>query len=340
MAILRSEDFENFLKRKSASLNGLLLHGNDADEISVLARQVMRHIAGDAGIQSAVLHVDASELKTKPGLIEDEFKSMSLLGERRIIFFEGVDDNCLKFVESVLADQKLGNFVLLQGGNLSKSSKLRSACEAASLFASLAVYEEDVSALALRLSKLLQAEGLSWNKEAEAVFLERVGTERGAVNQELKKLIVYCHGQNEITEADVIAICGDMASFASDEVIDAVLRGDMSSVDAMSSGVEGDLKTVLILFLNYLVRLQQLRSELDNGVPLESLVRSAKPPIFFKRQAATKSQLRTFDLERLMAMQEAVATAIFQTRKSAELADAITNRTLLSMARNVAVKLN
>ena len=72
---------------------------------------------------------------------------------------------------------------------------------------------------------------------------------------------------------------------------------------------------------------------MDGGANADTAVRGARPPIFFKRQSAVISQLKKFDAPELLSMQQSLAAATFQTRKNADLADAVAGRALLSLAR-------
>jgi DNA polymerase III subunit delta len=340
MTVLRVEEFDGFLKRKIAATNGLLLHGSDDESVGMLARQVIRAIAGDEGGSGAVLHVELSSLKENPSRILDEFCALSLLGERRILLVDGADDSILKFVDSILSATSSGNFLLMLAGSLGKTSKLRVACEQATLVSSLVIYEEDRSAMASRVRKLVADAGLSFLGDAEDLFFSVVGSDRSTINQELTKLLLYCFGQNSISEDDVLAICGDAATFGSDELVDAVLAGDLVKTDRMSKNLDGDQRLVLTSLLSHLSKLQALRMDIDNGMNADTAVRSSKPAIFFKRHPAVKNQLRIFELTELLNLQQVVASAILQTRKHADLGEALINRTALSIARTAAGKLN
>ncbi len=338
MTVLRADDFEAFLKNKSARMNGLLLHGSDAEAVGVLARQATRTLCEAEKVPGSLHHLDVAVIKENPGALIDEFQSLSLLGDRQILLADGVDDNFLKFAKPAIETTKLANFLVILAGSLAKSSKLRLACEDATLFASLAVYEEDRAALSNRLRKQMAEHGLKWAGDAEASFFERVGHDRPSVNQEMAKLLLYCLGMAEITEEDVLAICGNTAAFGTDELIDAMLQGDGQNTDRMAASFDGDQRTILIMVLNHLTRLQNLRAEIDSGSSYDAVMRSAKPPIFFKRQSNIKSQIRRYDSDGLYELQELVSSAILQTRKIPSMADAITNRTLLSIARNAAAR--
>lgn len=338
MAVLREDDFDAFIKRRSASMNGILIHGSDSSAVSALGRRAI--IPSSA---HSLVRIDLSSLKENPSRVDDEFRSISLLGDRQILLLDGVEDTHLKILTSIVAETRLANFVVLLSDALGKTSKLRLACEGSEKFASLAIYEEDAPALAARIRKQLSTDHLSWSSNAEALFFELVGTDRSTATQEASKLALYCWGQKEISSADVEAVCGDTAGFGSDQLIDAVLAGDLDAADRMGASLDIDsagTRGVLSVFLFHLTRLQSLKLEMERGQNAEAVVKNTKPAIFFKRKNAFISQLRNFDLQELLDMQQIVTNAMFQTRKLPDLFEAIVSRTLLSMARSARVKSN
>ena len=82
-----------------------------------------------------------------------------------------------------------------------------------------------------------------------------------------------------------------------------------------------------------------MRIDMERGLNADMAVRNLRPAIFFKRRAAVINQLCSFELDDLLTMQNAVASAIFQTRKLPDLFEAIISRTLLSLSRNARSKL-
>ena len=333
MTVLREDGFEQFLKRQIASMNGILVHGADSAAVAGFGRQIVRVMVGAGGEAE---RYDASILKEGAGRIQDEFYSLSLLGDRRVLWIDDVGDTNLKALNDIISSEQSANFVFLSADALGKTSKLRVECEGAKKFGALALYEEGIEAVRIRLGALISKAGLKWDEGAEEAFLEIVGNDRSIVTQESEKLTLYCFGQAAISSADVLAVCGDTASSSSDGLIDSMLIGDLDLVDRMFGNLESDgggQRMILSSALSHLVRLQDLRSIMDGGASADTVVRGARPPIFFKRQSAVVSQLRKFDATELMSMQQSLAAAIFQTRKNADLIDAITSRALLSLAR-------
>ena len=340
MTLLREDGFEQFLKRQIGSMNGILVHGADSAAVANLGRQVVRAVVGAGGDAE---RFDAGILKDGAGRIQDEFHSLSLLGDRKVIWIDDVGDSNLKALAEIITSANSANFLFLSSDSLAKTSKLRLACEEALKFGALAIYEEGIEAVQIRLGTFISKAGLKWEDGADVLFLEIVGIDRSVVIRECEKLALYCLGQTVITAADVLAICGDSASSSSDSLIDAMLKGDLETVDRMFGNLDGDTggqRMILSSAISHLVRLQELRGIMDGGANADTVVRGARPPIFFKRQSAVVSQLRKFEAGDLISMQQSLAAAIFQSRKNADLSDAITSRALLSLARFVRSKLS
>jgi DNA polymerase III subunit delta len=333
LTVLREDGFDQFLKRQISTMNGILVHGADGAAVAALGRQIVRAISGSGGDAE---RFDASILKEGAGRIQDEFYSLSLLGDRRVLWIDGVTDSHLKTLSEIIASTHPANFVFLSSDSLAKTSKLRTACEEAAKFGALALYEEDIASVRTRLGSLISKAGLRWEDGAEDLFLEIVGTDRSVVSQEFEKLTLYCFDSAVISAVDILAVCGDTASSSSDNLIDSMLMGDLESVDRMYGNLDSDTggqKMILSSAISHLVRLQELRGIMDGGANADAAVRGARPQIFFKRQSTVISQLKKFDAPELISMQQSLAAATFQTRKNAYLADAVTSRALLSLAR-------
>jgi DNA polymerase III subunit delta len=332
MAVLREGDLADFLKRKHQQFNGLLLFGNDESAISAAVSQVVAAMPDG----EEPLRLDASVLKSDPAALDDAFRSMSLLGDRRLIVVAGVDESHLSHVQSILDARSLGNFVLLVAVSLKKGSKFRSAVEGSPLFAAIGLYEETGGALVLRVQTVLRQLGVTFADGAAERFVDLCGSDRSVLVGEAEKLALYCHPNKTISIDDVEAACGDQAEFEADALIGAVLDGDLETTDRMfaSMVLSGDAKSVLIMMQMYLARLENISAAVARGVDMQSANRAGKPP-FFGTQFDAVRALRALTGDDLGRMQVTVQQAILQSRQLADLGDAVTGRCLLSLARMV-----
>jgi DNA polymerase III subunit delta len=341
MTIVPELQLLQFMKRQAANLSGVLIHGTDTSAVSMLVREATAKWG--SGKSSAIVRMDAASLRSDPSRLGDEYRSMSLLGDRLAIVVSGCDDGLLRSLSTVLSIGPTENFIVLEAESLGKTSKLRLACEQASNFACVAVYEEDSAALQNRIRKRLEGDGFQWSGDAEQVFFGLVGEGRTAAIHEIEKLSLYCHGLSVITEQDVKASCGDTASFAPDDLVDAVLDGDFDLVDRMFSSLDRDASqpsAILQQLMYHLQRLQSMRLDMSNGANPESAMARARPPVFFKRKSAVVSQLKRLDLLALEELVLSVADAVADARSQGALAESIVGRALFWIANYNRTKMN
>jgi DNA polymerase III subunit delta len=336
MPALREDQFAAFLSRQMTLAVGLLIYGDDSAAAEDLGRQAATKATG--GDVQAIMRLEASLLSSDPSRISDEVMALSLLGGRSAILVSGCDDNTLKYTGSIISSPSPANFLVLVAGSLTKSSKLRAACEQAERFYCLPLYEAKADTILASISKILEQQGLKLDADAARHFVDIVGTDRMTAQREAEKLGTYAHGQSTISVADIDAVCGDTASFDADALVDAVFGGDLEATERISLAMEGEgssARPVLPLLMSHVSRLQSLHLEMAKGMTADSAIAAAKPIVFFNRRRAMADHLRKLDLAKLDHVQSQLASAIIASRKTAALAQAITNRCLLSVARLV-----
>jgi DNA polymerase III subunit delta len=331
MVALRESDLGDVLGRRASKLNGVLFYGNDEAAISTAVRQSVARLGGG----EEPLRIDGSALKSDPAMLDDGFRAMSLLGDRRLIVVSGVDENHASHVSGVIAAAVLGNFVVLAAAALKKDSKLRGLADASQNFASMGFYEESGAALIVRAQTIAKAQGMAFETGAVERFVDLCGNDRSFLFNEAEKLTLYCYPETRITVSDVEAVCGDQASFESDTLIAAVLDGDEDRVDRIFAAMVlgGDAKSVLIMLQMALTRLEAVSAAMARGMDLAAACRAARPPIYEKQQAMAGRQLRVFSGDALGRAQVTVQQAMLQARQMSDLGDAITGRCLMSLAR-------
>jgi DNA polymerase III subunit delta len=335
MVALREGQFASFVQRQvGKSASGILIYGEDPSGVDELARLALR--AATKGDMSGVTRLAVSDLGDDPSRLMDEVQSMSLLGDARAVLVESVGDAQLKVFEPVLALPTVENFLVVTAGILNKSSKLRAAFEASDRFFVLPLYEVKADVLERRVETLMREQSLAFSDGALHVFLTLVGDGRGEVMREAEKLALYCAGQTEISQDDVRAICGDVAQFSSDALVDAVFAGDLSAADRALQGLDADGRPVLNMLLSHVARLQELRMEMAKGATADNAIAAAKPMIFFNRRRAFAEQLRALDMPQLEDMGETLTAALLQSRKQPGVADALVSRLVLSTTAKVA----
>ena len=341
MAVVKAAELVGHLANPKKAPRAVLVHGADHSAVYELCQRVVRKIieSGDEALN--VSRLTEAQVTGSPGRLFEEYSSISMFGGNRVIWVSAAGDGLAKSIEAILAGETGGNLILINADALTKASRLRKLFETHPLAASVALYEESPQELRLRLERLIKSSGLAIDEEALLRLLEFMSFERAVAESETLKLITYCQGQTTISLEDVQAICGDTSDASMDDLLDAVFEGRLNDVDryVMSVGASaGAGRGALSAVLQHIVKLQGMASQISQGSTIDSVVHAPRFGIFFKRRASISMQLRTWDIDDLLAAEEKICGAILQTRQHPDLDEALVSRALLALGRSARSK--
>ncbi|HUR44092.1 MAG TPA: DNA polymerase III subunit delta, partial [Aestuariivirga sp.] len=272
MTILKASGLEGFLLRRNPKIGALLIYGEDASAVRQLASKAVQYLAGSLDDPFSVTVLEEDVLSGDPGRIADEVLSQSLLGGNRVVWVRSAAQGFLKGVEPVLDGSMKGNMVVAEAGNLPKQSSLRGKFESSERAAIIPVYETDNAAIAETIRSQLHILGLRIDQEAQTRLIELSGRGGIALQHEIEKLTLYCHGQQTITLQDVESICGEGSWAETGDLADAVFSGEISEADRLfmqlvSSG--SDPGRILSATHAHAVRLLEYRQNVDRGMGID-----------------------------------------------------------------------
>jgi DNA polymerase-3 subunit delta len=338
MAVLKWTGIDGFLRRDAAKAVAVLIYGSDGGTVRERATQLVISVAGNLDDPFALMRLDDAVLAADPARLVDEAQALSFGGGRRVIWIENAASGFLKAMP-LLASGPAGGLVVAEAGALAKSSGLRGLFEPAANLWIVPCYDDSASDLERLVAEELDAKGLSTDMEVRRALVDLLGADRRLSRQELAKLALYCHGRSHVTLADVEAVCGDVAELSADDLFNAAFEGSISDADdaftrLRDSGASGS--RLLSMAATHAARLTRLRLDVErSGRSPEMAVRQARPPVFFKQQAAMQRQVALWDGETLLSASELLGRATRDTRTTSLSAvnDQITHRAFLSLAR-------
>jgi DNA polymerase-3 subunit delta len=336
MTVLKAGGVDAFLRRPDPAITALLIYGEEPDAVRDIAARMVKKIAGSLDDPFAVVTLQDGDFSSDPARLTDEVQSISMFGGAKAIWVKGADQAFLKAVQPVLEGKISGNFVVAEAGLLSKSSPLRTAFEKSPSAYVVPLYEADTGEIAGIVEQMLAKDNLKIDQEAVHRFIELAGTSRGLVRREAEKLALYCLGQQRVSLADVEAICGNDTGAEPDDLIDSIYLGHVEETDRLFHALVNagtDPGRLLSVAHFHAMKLQDFRTAMERGASADQVLRSARPPIFFKRMGKVQSQLRAWPLAELITAGHTLGAMVLQVRQNAELGQAIANRCLLSLAR-------
>lgn len=337
MAKLKSNEIDAYLARPLAH-RIILVYGPDRGLVSERARVAAAAAKVPLDDPFSVIKLDASTIQSDPARLADEALTVSMFGGNRLVWIKdaGNEKGLVDALKQLAANPPAAATILIEADDLKPASGLRSLCENSPSAAALPCYADDGRSVEVLIDRELAAAGLAISLDARRLLKSSLGGDRLASKSELEKLVLYCRGLNRIETADVEAAIGDVSSTGADELVDAMLVGNVVAMDEAFSAMAskgGALQGILAIVAQQVTRLAELRSAMDKeGKSAASAVAAAKPPVFFTRKPVVEQILSATPASRFLAYMERIQDAVLQSRREVALAGPVIHRVLLAIA--------
>jgi DNA polymerase-3 subunit delta len=321
---------EGFLANPGAC-RVVLLHGEDGGLVRERAAALVRGAAGALDDPFRVAELERDGI----GRIEAEMASRPMTGGRRVVRVRDVTDAAAQAVQAVLASNAEG-FLVMEAGELTGRSKLRSLVEAAADGAAIACYAETGPELRQTILSAMSEAGLRAEPEALNFLCDHLGNDRGATRQELQKIALYVQPRTAVTLDDVLALTGDMAGLQIDDALFAAISGDVGTADralGLALGEGANPVSVLRATLMHMQRLERVKLAMAEGQSAMEAVKSLRPPVFFRRQPALAKAAGYWSGEGIAAACAAAWEAERDCKRTGSPAVSLCRHVVLSIAR-------
>lgn len=282
---VRAGDVDSFLRKPGADCRAVLIYGPDAGMVRERMDSLSRGIVEDLGDPFRVAEFPAASLRDDPARLADEAGALALTGGRRVVRVTDAGDMVTATVKSFLKDAHGDSMVVFAAGELGPRSSLRKLFETAPSAAAVACYADDAGSLRGLIAQVLGDQKITVDREAEDYLIQMLGTDRALSRRELEKLALWAGPSGRLSLGDVMNLVGDSGAASLDDIAYSALAGDFAALDeAMSTAREIGLGPVPILraVSGLLVRVQTVRRRVDAGESADSVIKSLKPPVFFK----------------------------------------------------------
>ncbi len=335
MTAIKASDVDRFVARPDTAVPIVLVYGPDAGLVRERVDALVRASVDDPNDPFALARLEGEELAVNPSRLVEEAHTVPLFGGRRAVLVKAGGRNVTNAVETVIASPSHECRVIIEAGDLKRNAPLRTLCEKARVAAALPCYADGERDLARLIDEEMRAAKLSIAPDARAALLTLLGGDRLASRNEIRKLTLYAQGAERVELADVTAVVADASALALDGVIDAAFAGRPADVESeFSKARAGGSSPAAIISaaIRQIANLHKMRLAIDGGDGLDFVMQRGAPPVHFSRQAVVGTALRTWTPARLLRVMEQLAEASLDMRRNAPLAEAIAQRTLLSIA--------
>jgi DNA polymerase-3 subunit delta len=335
MTALKTNEAESFIARPDPARPIVLIYGPDAGLVRERAEALIRVSVDNPADVFSLIRIDGDELSGSPYRLVEEANTIPMFGGRRAIWVRAGSRNIAPAVEAVINASSPDCRVVIEAGELRKTSPLRAICEKAKNAVAIACYADEERDIAKVVDDELRKAGLAIAPDARAALMPFLGGDRRATRGELQKLALYAHGHDRITVEDVMAVVADASAVALDNVIDAAFAGKPAEVESHFAKARGEGTapgSIISAALRHLSNLHRMRLTVEDGQSVTGAVEGARPPIHFRRKSSIDTALRAWTAAKLTDAMQTLAEAQLQTRLQANLSDAIAQRALMALA--------
>lgn len=324
-----------FLQRPDPQIRAVLIYGTDVGLVRERAEMLARAVCPDLTDPFRVAELTAATLAADPARLIDEAAQLSLTGGQRIVRVRGAGDAMAKlfrdFLESALGEA----FVVVEAGELPARASLRRLFEEARHAAAIGCYPDGPRELAALIRDTLAANRITASREAGQFLVEHLGGDRLLTRAELEKLVLYAGEGGRIELQDAELSVSDTAALDLDDAVMAAAQGDAARVERVLGRVlqQGQSPvTIVRALLRHLQRLHPLAARVAAGAALEEVLRSARPPVFFKQEDNFRRQLALWSEARLRPQLDRLAKAELDMKTTGLPAETICREALLAVA--------
>ncbi|EKV32188.1 DNA polymerase III delta subunit [Caenispirillum salinarum AK4] len=328
---------EAFVARPDPKVRVVLVYGPDTGLVRERVDKLTRAVVDDPSDPFRVADLTAATLKEDPSRLADEAAAMALTGGRRVVRLRDAADAVTARVKPFIEDPKGDSLVILQAGDLAKSSSLRKLCEGADIAAALPCYADEGAGLETVVRDTLGAAGLRTSADAMAFLLSHLGGDRQLTRAELEKLVLYKGAAGgEVTLEDAAACVGDSASLGLDDLSNAVADGDVAGTQRMLDRLfrEGTNPVqILRMVQRHFQRLHLAVGAVEAGKSPEAAMKSLRPPVFFKVANRFQGQMRRWTVPLIGQALDLLLEAEIDCKSTGLPAEEMCARALMQVAR-------
>ena len=335
MTAIKAADVDRFIARPDPAQPIVLVFGPDAGLVRERVDALVRTAVDDPNDPFAFVRIEGEELSANPARLVEEANTIPLFGGRRAVLVKAGSRNIAAALEPVLASPSNDCRVIIEAGDLKKTAPLRALCEKAKVAAALPCYEDGERDLARLIDEEMRAANLTIAPDARSALTALIGGDRLASRNEIRKLALYATGGKTVELADVVAVVSDASEMALDGVIDATFAGKTGDMDnefgkARASG--SSPAAIVSAAIRQVANLHKMKLAVDAGDSIEFAMMRGAPPVHFTRKKDVEAALRVWSPPRLLRAMAQLADASLDMRRNSALAEAIAQRTLLSLA--------
>ena len=192
--------------------------------------------------------------------------------------------------------------IIINSDNLEKKSKLRIFFEKSKKHICVPFYLDNEQTLSRIIINFLKDKQVLISQENINLIVNKCNGDRQTLFNELQKIEAFAKSGKKLTLENLSKIINLTENHSISELVDNCLaKNQRRTVNILNENnfVHEDCIMIIRIFLNKAKKILMLAAELNKGKDINSVISSARPPIFWKDKDITKKQILKWSPEKM-----------------------------------------
>ncbi len=279
-----------------------LIFGSDTGEVKVLTHKIIEKVKSDDH-ELEIVNTDSS--------VNQLFVERSLFQSHKIIVIEDASDSSTTAIEESMFGVGQNDYLIVCGGELKKSSKLRTLFESHEIAVAVNCYKLDSHAISVNIDRELRANGIKFDKDIPHMILNLISNDSQIIQNEIQKIILFLSDSldKKLTSELLIDILSVNSEASLDILfINIVLNKQKGVVEEFKKTSQLNDIFIIRAYQNFLVRIISVQKQLWK-IGIENAMNTLKPPLFGKQRSDFITTVQQSDMiNNIKLLNEAIQT--------------------------------
>jgi DNA polymerase-3 subunit delta len=331
---LRNNEADRFITSYKSGISVWLVFGSDPGLIDERIQSIVRKCCDD--IHDAFQHIRLSseQLSESAGRLAEEWNSIGLFNERRVIRLELGSKDIQDAVWQCLDDPNPDTTLVIRGGALKRDSSIRTLCERHKLAVAIECASDSAGDIKSLIKRDFTERQISIADDVLDHLVGVLGADRRTTRNELEKLTSYLGERQSVGIEDVEAVVADAAPRVGDVAVAAAMRGDISTLklEAIRSvSTPSEFASLLMSCLRICLLVHRAWAEIEGGAQRSAAFEKAGRGMGPMRRML-QSVIEKSNPQSVLASIEILREAIGRTRREPALSEITSVRALWAVA--------
>tara|TARA_B100001057_G_scaffold487389_1_gene570059 strand:+ start:1985 stop:2986 length:1002 start_codon:yes stop_codon:yes gene_type:complete len=254
------------------------------------------------GFNNTNIYYDEAQVLSNINNFFNNVLNQSLFEKEKTLIINRCSEKILDIMNQILEKNTTEVKIILNAGLLETKSKLRITFEKNKKLVIIPTYKDTSQTLIEITRKFFNNYKISLSQETINLLVNRCNGNRGHLNSELNKILLYMHEKRTISTEEIYKLTNLSENYSINELVNNSLSRNIKKTSEILS--ESNYRTedailILRVFLQKAKKLMELLEKLDDKKNIDSLINSSRPPIFWKDKPIVKKQLEMWSLKKI-----------------------------------------